>query len=304
MEESKNPHIVHHSISDLYKALKIPLVQNLEFTIHFLPDIHTKLPFKSPVFRAEYFSFVFVKKGKGAYTTDEHRFEFEDHTIYFTNPGHIKSFDIESSNDAYIITLTETFLLENIHPKIFDEFPFLLAETVAPMRLSPKEYKEMESLYLQIFEEFEKDAYYKDKIMGNLFIVLLLKIKERFWGSYNPLEEGDRNSQIVQSFKKLLEVQFKSHLTGSMGLPFQLHDYAEALNLHPNYLSTVIKSKTGKTVNQWLNEKLIASAKTLLKTSDLSSKEISYRLGFSEPTHFGRFFKKHTGQTPKAYKAN
>ena len=304
MEDSQAPYIVHHSISDLYKALNIPLEQELEFTIHYLPDIHSELPFKSPVFRAEYFSFVFVKKGKGSYTTDEHSFEFDDYTIYFTNPGHVKSFDIEASEDAYIITLTETFLLQNVHPKIFDEFPFLLAETVAPMRLSEKEFSELEDLYLKVFEEFKKDSHYKDKILGNLFVVLLLKIKERFWHSYNPIEEGDRNSQIVKSFKQLLETQFKNLFTDASGKPFQVQDYANQLNLHPNYMSTVIKSKTGKTVSQFINEKLVASAKTLLKTTSLTSKEIGYRLGFSEPTHFGRFFKKHTGLTPNDYKSS
>ena len=39
----------------------LPIEQEMDFTIHFLPDIHSKTPFKSPVFRADYFSFVFIK---------------------------------------------------------------------------------------------------------------------------------------------------------------------------------------------------------------------------------------------------
>ena len=70
-----------------------------------------------------------------------------------------------------------------------------------------KEYKEFEDIYLIIFKEFNKSSGYKRQILGNLFIVLLLKIKEKFWHDYDAIEEGDRNSRIVGSFKQLLEKQ-------------------------------------------------------------------------------------------------
>lgn len=294
---------IHHNIADLYKSLNLPIEQEIDFTIHFLPDIHAELPFKSPVFRAEYFSFVFIKDGLGNYTLDDKVFPFEAQTIYFTNPGHIKSFDIQASKDAYIITLTESFLRENVHIDIFEEFPFLLAETVPPKKLSKEDFAEFEILYKQIFNEFQKQSFYKKRILGNLFVVLLLKIKESFWQNYNPIEDGDRNSKIVKSFKLLLERNFKK-VTSHVGsyTPFQVQDYAEELNLHPNYLNTVIKSKTGHTVNYWLSKRTLSTAKSLLKNTSLSSKEIAYKLGFSEPTHFSRFFKKHSNLSPTAYR--
>ncbi len=295
--------IIHHSISDLYRSLNLPISQEMDFTIHFLPAIHSETPFESPVFRADYFSFVFIKDGAGKYTIDEQEFHFGSKTIYFTNPGHIKSFAIKDSKDAYIITLTEDFLRENVHPDIFEEFPFLLAETVPPRALSIDDFQEFETLYLQIYREFQKNSKYKNKLLGNLFVVLLLKVKEQFWSNYNPLEEGDKSSQIVKSFKRLLEQNFKQLNSPESQDPFlQVQDYAKALNLHPNYLSTVIKSKTGYTVNHWIHLRIISSAKSLLRNTSLSAKEIAYRLGFSESTHFSRFFKKHLGISPSAYR--
>lgn len=274
----------------------------MDFTIHFLPDIHSKTPFKSPVFRADYFSFVFIKEGSGNYTIDDKTFSFASQTIYFTNPGHIKSFEIENSKDAYIITLTESFLRENVHPDIFGEFPFLLAETVPPKKMLQNDFSEFEILYKQIFNEFKIKSEYKNKILGNLFVVLLLKIKEKFWLSYNPIEEGDRNSQIVKSFKILLEREFKKATSTGMNITIQVQDYANELNLHPNYLNSVIKSKTGRTVNDWISKRTLSVAKSLLKNTTYSSKEIAYKLGFSEPTHFSRFFKKHTQLSPNTFR--
>ncbi len=295
--------ITHHSISDLYKTLNLPFEQKIDFTILSIPDIHPQIPFISPKLRADYFSFILTKDGSGIYYLDDNKFPFGSRTIYFTNPGHIKSYELNKSNEAYIITLTENFLRENVHSEIYDEFPFLLAEIVPPKTLSDKEFKEFETLYKQIFDEFVKPSVYKNKILGNLFEVLLLKLKEVSWLDYNPIIEGNRNSQIVKSFKQLLESEF-GKVTKKLynNSKFQVQDFAEKLNLHPNYLNSVIKSKTGKTVYEWIVKRTISTAKSLLTDTALSAKEIGYILGFSEPTHFNRFFKKHQNMTPIAYR--
>lgn len=85
-------------------------------------------------------------------------------------------------------------------------------------------------------------------------------------------------------------------------IKLQVQYFAEKLNLHPNYLNAVIKSKTGRTVNDWITERMLSVAKSLLINTSNSSKEIAYLLGFSEPTHFSRFFKKHTELSPNKYR--
>ncbi|MEM7106678.1 MAG: AraC family transcriptional regulator [Bacteroidota bacterium] len=294
--------IVHHTISDLYRSLNLPIEQETDFTIHSLPAIHPEVPFTSPVFRANYYSFVFVKDGKGSYTTDAKVFKTQPGTIYFTNPGHIKAFHLEELRDVYIITLTEAFLKEQVHQNVFDEFPFLLAETVPPSTLSPNEFSEFEQLYMQIAEEFKKNSPLKYKIIGNLFVVILLKIKEKFWKGYNPRAEGDRSSEIVKQFKRDLEKHYRDLLAGREEYIFQAQDYAKLQRLHPNYLSTVIKSKTGKSMNSWISEKTISEAQAMLKNTTMTSKEIGLTLGFSEATHFSSYFKRHTGFTPNTYR--
>jgi len=295
--------IIHHNISDLYKTLNLSLEDEIDFTILSIPEIHHQIPFKSPILRADYFSFILTINGSGVYYLDDNKFPFDSRTIYFTNPGHTKSYDLDESKEAYIITLTENFLREYIHSEIYDEFPFLLAEIVPPKTLSEKKLKEYETLYKQILNEFEKISMYKKKILGSLFLVLLLKIKEDFWLDYNPIMEGNRNSQIVKSFKQLLEKEFKKMVSDSMtNRRPQVIDFANELHLHPNYLNSVIRSKTGKTINEWLINRTLAAAKSLLRNAALSSKEIAYKLGFTEPTHFNRFFRKHVKTTPSEFR--
>lgn len=295
--------IVHHSISDLYKTLGLSFEKEIDFTILSIPDIHPQIPYKSPNLRADYFSFILTIEGSGVYYLDDNKFPFGSGTIYFTNPGHIKSYELNESKEAFIITLNENFMRENVHPEIFAEFPFLLAEIAPPNKPSPDDFEEFMLIYKQILSEFHKGSKYKNKILGNLFLILLLKIKEKFWLNYNPIDEGNRNSQIVNSFKQLLESESRKVMDGKQNdSKLYVQYFAEKLNLHPNYLNSVIKSKTGKTVNDWISKRTLSVAKSLLMSTSYSSKEIAYKLGFSEPTHFSRFFKKHTHLSPSTYR--
>lgn len=295
--------LIHHNISDLYKTLGLPFDKEIDFTLLSVPEIHPQIPFKSPVLRADYFSFILTKKGSGIYYLDDNEFPFDSGTIYFTNPGHIKSYELTASEEAYIITLTERFLRDHVHPEIYGEFPFLLAKKVPPKKLLHDDFEAFDTLYRQMLMEFNRDSPYKNKILGNLFMVLLFKIKEKFWSHYNPIEEGNRDSQIVKSFKRLVESEFKKILDDdSHDVRLQVQYFAERMNLHPNYLNSVIKSKTGRTVNDWISKRTLSVAKSLLINTPYSAKEIAYRLGFSEPTHFSRFFKNHTQQSPAVFR--
>ncbi|MRG45022.1 helix-turn-helix domain-containing protein [Chitinophaga sp. SYP-B3965] len=297
--------LVFNKLYDQYVYLNLPLDKidpQSDFTIHNLKDIHDVIPYKSPVFRTNFFSFVFVKDASGQYTTDDQVFNTVPGTIYFTNPGHFKSFDWREMREVCLVTLSESFLKENVHPKIFEEFPFLLAETVPPRVLQPEVFAQFEQLYLQIEKEYFGDSLYRNRLIGNLFVVLLLKIKEYFWEDYNPIYEGNRSSHIVKTFKRTLEKHYRDLMSGKADKPYRIQDYADELNLHPNYLSNVIKSKTGKPIGTWISEKTIAEAKSLLQNSAISIKEIAWQLGFTESTHFSNYFKKHTDLSPVLFR--
>lgn len=297
--------LVFNSVQELYKHLDLPvdrIEDNSQFAVHNLGDIHAVLPYSSPVFRANFFSFVFVKNSTGKYTTDDKIFDTFPGTIYFTNPGHYKSFEWHDIKDVYMITLNESYLKENVHADIFEEFPFLLSETVPPKILTQELFAEFEHLYLQIQKEYDSHSPYRNRLIGNLFVVLLLKIKEHFWKNYNPIYEGNRSSQIVKSFKLLLEKHYRDLSSGKVERAFRVQEYADAQSLHPNYLSSVIKTKTGKAIGTWITEKTIAESKSLLQNSQASIKEIAYLLGFTESAHFSNYFKKHTGVSPVLYR--
>ncbi|WP_212002609.1 AraC family transcriptional regulator [Chitinophaga sp. HK235] len=107
---------------------------------------------------------------------------------------------------------------------------------------------------------------------------------------------------LVSRFQSLIEA-LTTNEEASPGIR-QASFYAGKLNVHPNHLNAVVKRITGKTTSSIIQNQLMASAKSLLIQTNLSIKEIAFKLHFVEPTHFNSFFKKNTGITPQQYRYN
>lgn len=78
--------------------------------------------------------------------------------------------------------------------------------------------------------------------------------------------------------------------------------YASELCITPEYLSRIMKSFSGKTVNQWISEALMREAERLLRNPDLTIQQVADMLNFSDQSSFGKFFKKHRGTSPMNFK--
>jgi AraC family transcriptional activator of pobA len=297
--------LVVKTLNELYELMGLAhstIDSSSGFTILYLQDYFKEFPISSIPFRPNFFSFLFIKDAFGHYTIDDLQFSMVPRTVYFTNPGNYRKFEWQQVTDTCLLVFNESYLKEQVHPDIYRDFSFLLTETVEPRILQPDQFLIIEELYRFIYSEHHGHSPYKNKIIGSSLVTLLLKIKEYFFQNYNPIYEGNRSSQIVKTFKQNLEQHFRDLASGKTDTPLRVQDYADKQFLHVNYLSSVIASKTGKTISAWIADKTIAEAKVLLQDRMMNIKEIAGRLGFLEASHFSNYFKKHTSQSPAEYR--
>ena len=152
--EKNNPAV--KSLQDLYKHLdlRVDLLQpSVGFTIHNLKDVGFDLPYQSPSFRPDYFCLLFVKDGAGQYTIDEYSFKTEPHSIYFTNPSNYRTFGWNKVEEVYLLTFDEALLKKYVIEESFEEFPFLLTESISPKVVSTDFFRSVEQIYLPIYQE-------------------------------------------------------------------------------------------------------------------------------------------------------
>lgn len=78
--------------------------------------------------------------------------------------------------------------------------------------------------------------------------------------------------------------------------------YADKLCLSPKYLSSIVKSISGLTVQQHVFKAIVRRSILLMNNTDMSIKQISDSFHFPNPSSFGTFFKKHTGMSPRTFR--
>jgi len=74
--------------------------------------------------------------------------------------------------------------------------------------------------------------------------------------------------------------------------------YASELCVSAKYLSALCKRHSGKTANEWITEHVLEDIRYYLKQTDYSLKQVCDRLGFPNPSFFGKYVKEHFGMTP------
>jgi AraC family transcriptional activator of pobA len=84
--------------------------------------------------------------------------------------------------------------------------------------------------------------------------------------------------------------------------PISLRDVARAVRLSRGHLTTVVRRKTGRTVQEWIVERRMAQARRLLIETDLPVEEVGRRVGYGDPTYFVRSFKRAHGTTPLGWR--
>jgi AraC-like DNA-binding protein len=103
-----------------------------------------------------------------------------------------------------------------------------------------------------------------------------------------------KQNVILERFIKLVQENFREHR--NVGF------YADRLCLTPKYLSRVIRDSSGASAGEWIDNYVAMEAKTLLKSANMTVKQIIDELNFPSQSFFGRYFKRITGVTPKEYR--
>lgn len=293
---------IYNSISEFFNSINLEIEQDFDFTIHSLDKLHGENPMSSPFFRTNYVAFLLIASGKGHYTIDEHWFELKPRSFYFTLPGHLKSFTIEENWIGFMLTFSYEFIGGNYPGSIEKDFSFLFKETVPVMYLNQSKFDRIHRLCAVLEKEYNSDSAFKKRVVANQLVTFLLQTKELLLSHRATISQENRPAEIVKSFQVALNKNMLDIIKGNATHILNVQEYADILTMHPNYLSNVVKAKTGKTVKQWIDERIISEAKSLLNNTNKSVAQIAFNLTFYDTSNFSRFFKKKTGLTPAKYR--
>ncbi len=109
--------------------------------------------------------------------------------------------------------------------------------------------------------------------------------------------ESEENKEDARFLKKAISII----MDNLEDMNFNTENLARLLNLSERQLYRKLKAISGSTVNEFIKRVKMEEAAKLLTTTNLKIFEISYKVGFSEPSNFSRTFTKHFGFSPTEY---
>ncbi len=165
------------------------------------------------------------------------------------------------------------------------------------------EKKDMDTLYRDINNMIDslsdKGHNFAEEINYAYFYILLtdmadMLLKQYGYGTPQHTMDLMRSESILKGFSDLLAEHI--HKETSVGF------YAEKLCISKQYLSLIIKEKTGITIGTIISSMRAEAAARLLRDPEMTIAEIAEELSFSDQSSFGKFFKKHMGISPLKYR--
>lgn len=244
-------------------------------------------------------SFMVIISGKIELSIDYINYTFGSSCWVELRPtAEVKLVDYSNDFMAYIIMVSESFMLDTL----LDKKPVPVSHFVdikeSPhIELTNEELTALKMSLDRILYYLRREHNFKKDMLHNTFYNFILEASNVFRnrdGVRKQLSNLSRKENIIRDFMILVEQNAKSEHNPSF--------YSDKLCISTQYLSIILKEVTGHTANYWIAKKITAEAKTLLRTPNLTIKEITDKLRFADQSSFGKFFKKHTGISPKKYR--
>lgn len=231
-------------------------------------------------------------------------YDYQEGTLVFVSPGQVV--DVENKVDIYKplghgLVFHPDLIKGTPLAKSISDYGFFDYQTNEALHLSKKEQQMVLEMFANILFELNRpvDKHSKKVITSN--IELFLSHCERFYDRQFITRENV-NKGTLEKFEELLNGYFSSEKPNSIGLPSVAY-CADELHFSANYFGDLIKKETGKTAQEFIQNKIIDVAKERIFHVDKSISQIAYELGFKYPQHFIRLFKQRTGVTPNEYRS-
>ena len=253
-----------------------------------------------------YFGFytIFLKDVKcGDMVYGRNTYDYQEGTLVFLAPGQVAG--VNSNGETYqpkgyaLVFHSDlihgTSLGRHIH-----DYTFFGYQSTEALHLSERERKLVLDCFAKIKYELEHaiDKHSKRLIVAN--IEILLNYCVRFYDR-QFITRDDVHKGILERFENLLNEYFQTDKAQTVGLPSVAY-CANELHLSPSYFGDLIKKETGKTAQDFIQDKIINVAKGRIFDQSKSVSQIAYELGFKYPQHFTRLFKQRVGQSPNEYR--
>jgi len=235
------------------------------------------------------FRLVWMTAGQGSCMINFVRYELCRSVICFIPPESTCSIETDTGSAGFVISFSRDFL--HLPSDVTDQEFFRDRITaLSPVSIIEEEETlgEMEQIARYIQHEYGQYSILRPDILSGWLKIFLVHMKR---AARQAGRDGDvsKPMQLLKRFYYLLERNFLSKK--------MVTEYAAELSVASQYLNATVKRFTGYPASYHIQQRIVLEAKKLAIHSCRSQKEVAYHLGFTDPSHFSKFFKSYAGQS-------
>lgn len=240
---------------------------------------------------------IFLTQGSGVHHIDGVAYPIHPPIFFLIRREQVHSWEMESEPKGYVIILKRDFLSQFLDSNIRTQL-FELSNQNMRISFSKKEQNRAECILDMAIEEYNHHSLNK-RMMGGLFQCFfeIILTSQSGQTESKPIRQYDSGGAdgIYRKFLELLHNQDNS-------LRNNVSYYAKILHISPQLLNQHCQKEAGESASKIIADAIILEAKRLLLYTELSVREIGNLLNFNDDSHFVKYFKKYTNQTPVSYR--
>jgi AraC-like DNA-binding protein len=234
-------------------------------------------------------------RGDGNVMYDFHDDRVCGQTLFFLSPGQVHTLRPRHDFDGITVSFTQGFFDHRAAPpSTLFELPFFFTTDFSPLlKIPPGDSFRIGEVFVEMQREFNAAAANAAEILRAWLRILFVRVVRLLENNQPPVTPS-RQSVLLRRFHLAVERGFRQ--------AHSLAEFARELNVTANHLNDVVRAETGRSAGSIVRQRRLLDAQRLLSHSDLTVSEIGYQTGFPDPSYFGRFFRRETGQTPAAFR--
>lgn len=227
-----------------------------------------------------------IARGGGRATFDGETLTLSNNHVANVPAGCVHGFSFTPGTEGWVVTIPTEVLDEGLA-----EGEGLRPLLARPMVVEGSE--EIAATIKAIFTAYDGRAFARAHEL-RARVALLAGLAARAIAAATPDSAAPTETRLQRRFEALVDAHYTEHL--------KVAAYAARLGVTPTHLSRVMRAATGQPATAAIQDRIIREARRQLAYSNLTISQVAYGLGYEDPAHFSRVFRRSTGLSPTAFR--
>ncbi|MHA7874078.1 helix-turn-helix domain-containing protein [Roseivivax sp.] len=229
---------------------------------------------------------ILIEEGRFSVWIDGVRREFARPVLMNVPPDHVHGFRFSQGMRGYVLSVPSETL-----PDICYRDETVLARLAKPAFLEPS--APLVAAFGRLHGWHESPGELRAPVLRAIACEILCLAASQARPRAAP-GGSPRQIQLIESFETLLQAHLRER--------WRAGDYARALGVSPTHLTRICRAAAGISASAWIDRATVTEACRQLAYTVRPVSQISYDLGYEDPSHFSRVFRRVMGLSPSAYR--